>query len=167
MAAPWMVSKGWHPPTPRPLPWLMASRPPEPRGVAGGGRASRQGLGSGLRLALQRGRKRGLSKRRDKHLHIETFLLTASASTGAGPLSRPSAPSFRMSLCPRSPRVRGPTELGIACWHPQLGAQHLREAEVLSLQAWPSGGPCGICKVTQASGPWICHRNPEEGIKKQ
>lgn len=28
--------------------------------------------------------------------------------------------------------------------------QHLQEAGVLSLQAWASGGPCGICKVTQS-----------------
>lgn len=44
--------------------------------------------------------------------------------------------------------------------------QHLREAEVLSLQAWPSGGPCGICKVTQSL--WALDLSPgnqKKGLK--
>lgn len=44
--------------------------------------------------------------------------------------------------------------------------QHLREAKVLSLQAWPSGGPCGICKVTQSL--WALDLSPgnqKKGLK--
>lgn len=67
---------------------------------------------------------------------------------------------LRSPPCPWAHRV-GASRAGIL----GLGPSISEEAEVLSLQAWPSGGPCGICKVTQSLWALDLSPKPEEGIK--
>lgn len=141
--------------------------PPEPRGGGGGGgRGLTPGAWKRFKACAAKGRKRGLSRGVIKHLHIGNFPFNCiQPAPGLGPCQG-RAPSFHVAPCPPVTTVSvGPQSRSIVCWHPQLGAS-ISEAEVLSLQAWPSGGPCGICKVTQSL--WALDLSPgnqKKGLK--
>ena len=144
-AAPWMVSKGWQPHTPRPTPMANGlPRPPEPRRGGGGGRGPTPGAWKRFKAHAAEGRKRGLSRGLIKRLLIGNSAFNCVQRAPGLGLSRPGAFLSCRPVSSGHHRVRGGTELEHRVMAPSVWCQGAEP------QAGVSGGPRGICKVTQS-----------------